>query len=74
MSDYLSDSENSEESSDQYDSEDYDTEDEVPNPHNRTESLYQEVNKLPEVLQKEHFLEGFLYLMTLNAKKDVTSL
>ena len=74
MSDYSSSSEHSSQSSDWYDSEEYDTGDEVPNPQDRKESLYQDVNKLPELLKKEHFQEGLLYLITLDDRKDVPSL
>ena len=74
MSDHFSSTEHSSQSSDWYDSEEYDTGDEVPNPQHRKESLYQDVNKLPELLKREHFQEGLLYLITLDDRKDVPSL
>ena len=61
-------------SSDWYDTDDSDAEKEIPNPNDWPENLYQDINKLPEPLKKEHFQEGILYFMTLNATKKRSSL
>ena len=51
-----------------------DTEEEIPDPNNDPNPLFQDQNKIPEALRKSHFLEGLLYSLTLKKEKDVTYL
>ena len=44
---------------------DSDTDDDIPDPSDNPDSLFQDVFKLPEPLKKKHFEEGFLYAMTI---------
>ena len=67
-------SEHGSDSEDWYVSEDSETEKEVPDPNNAEAALYQDVDKLPEPLSKNHFQEGLLYLMTLGNEKEKTAL
>ena len=53
---------------------DTDTEQEIPDPNQDPQSLYQTSNKLPELLEKKHFVEGILYSFTLQKEKSVTFL
>ena len=51
-----------------------DTSDDITNPNEDEDPLYQEVNTLPVPLRKEHFHEGLIYAMTLKEKKINTML
>ena len=70
----MSMSEHGSDSEDWYVSEDSETEKEVPDSNNEEAALYQDVDKLPEPLSKNHFQEGLLYLMTLGNEKEKTAL
>ena len=70
----MSISEHESDSEDWYVSEDSETEKEVPDSNNEEAALYQDVDKLPEPLSKNHFQEGLLYLMTLGNEKEKTAL
>lgn len=48
-----------------------DTSDDVPDPYDSPEALFQELNQLPRSLHKSHFEEGLIYTMTLKQKYDV---
>ena len=56
----------------QYDPDD--TDEEIPDPNNDKNSLFQDRNHLPVALTKLHFKEGFVYLFTLKIDKEVTFL
>lgn len=50
------------------------TEEDIPDPNDSNEPLYQDANKLPEDLQKHHFEEGLVYAMTLDSNHKVMML
>ena len=47
---------------------------EFPDPNDSTESLYQDKNKLPELLRVDHFEEGMIYAATLDRDHKVMML
>ena len=51
-----------------------DTSEEFPDPNDSTESLYQDKNKLPELLRVDHFEEGMIYAATLDRDHKVMML
>ena len=51
-----------------------DTGEDIPDPNDSSESLYQDKNKLPQGLQKHHFEEGLVYAMTLESNHKVMML
>ena len=53
---------------------DSDTSEEIPDPNIDPQPLYQEVDKLPTILQRDHFVEGIIYTMTLGVKKEQSML
>lgn len=53
---------------------DSDTSQDLPLPNDDENPLYQEVNKLPVPLEKDHFQEGLIYAMTLEDKSHNTML
>ena len=63
-----SDWESSEE--DQYNESD--TSVEIPDPNMSAERLYQEVDKLPERLEKTHFQEGMILYCDIVSKKETS--
>ena len=48
-----------------------DTSEEFPDPNDSTESLYQDKNKLTELLRVDHFEEGMIYAATLDREHKV---
>ena len=53
---------------------DSDTEIDIPDPNLLPDPLFQDVDKLPEPLKKDHFEEGFIYAMTESKDKNTMSL
>ena len=53
---------------------DSDTDEEIPDPNKNPEPLFQDVDQLPEPLQKKHFQEGFIFAMTLLEDKRIIHL
>ena len=72
--DFESSHESEEETSDWYDPDESETDQNIPNPNDDPKALFQEEDKLPKLIRKEHFREGWLYSMTMIGEKDVTLL
>ena len=53
---------------------DSDTSENIPDPDDSEESLFQDINKLPIPISPNHFVEGLLYCLTMKNKKSQTSL
>ena len=70
----MSISEHGSDSEDWYAPNDSETEKEVPDPNSEEAAMYQDVDKLPEHLSKNHFQEGLIYLVTLGYEKNKTAL
>jgi len=51
-----------------------DTSDEIPNPNENEDPLYQDINTLPVPLRPEHFQEGLIYAMTVKEKLNHNTL
>lgn len=47
-----------------------DTDEDIPDPNNQKEALFQKANTLPVYLSKKHFQEGLLYTMVLEQEHD----
>jgi len=47
-----------------------DTDEDIPDPNNQKEALFQKANTLPVILSKKHFQEGLLYTMVLEQGHD----
>ena len=53
---------------------DSDTSADIPDPNLENKNLYQDVDNLPESLDRKHFVEGLLYTMTLDGNRGTTML
>lgn len=51
-----------------------DTSDEIPNPNENEDPLYQDINTLPVPLRPKHFQEGLIYAMTVKKKLKCNTL
>ena len=51
-----------------------DTSENIPDPNVSDESLFQDVDMLPEILTRDHFVEGVLYATTMKTNRKQTSL
>ena len=51
-----------------------DTEEDIPDPNNDVNPLFQDQNHLPKPLRKADFVEGFVYSLTLIKEKSITYL
>ena len=51
-----------------------DTSENIPDPNVADESLFQDVDMLPEILTRDHFVEGVLYATTMRTNRKQTSL
>ena len=53
---------------------DSDTADDIPDPNQKPECLYQDVNTVPVKLRPSHFEEGLLYTITLRERSTFSML